>query len=98
CSVIAVRCAPGIACTVTHHNLFVREIRGGPRAAPDGATMLAKAMTPDELTRWRKAERRRLLAAREALDAGALEHARLRLGAHLGARVHRSRLRATWVC
>jgi 5-formyltetrahydrofolate cyclo-ligase len=40
-------------------------------------------MTPDELTRWRKAERRRLLAAREALDAGALEHARLRIDAHL---------------
>ena len=40
-------------------------------------------MTPDELTRWRKAERRRLLAAREALDAGAVERARLRIDAHL---------------
>jgi 5,10-methenyltetrahydrofolate synthetase len=45
--------------------------------------MWAKAMTPDELTRWRKAERRRLLAAREALGAGALERARLRIDAHL---------------
>ena len=40
-------------------------------------------MTPDELARWRTAERRRLLAAREALDAGARERARLRLNAHL---------------
>ena len=40
-------------------------------------------MTPDELTRWRKAERRRLLAAREGLDAHALERARLRIDAHL---------------
>jgi len=40
-------------------------------------------MTPDELTRWRKVERRRLLAAREALDADALERARLHIDAHL---------------
>jgi 5-formyltetrahydrofolate cyclo-ligase len=40
-------------------------------------------MTPDELTRWRKAERRRLLAAREALGADALERARLRIDTHL---------------
>ncbi len=40
-------------------------------------------MTPDELTRWRKAQRQGLLAAREALDADALEHARLRIDAHL---------------
>src|SRR5215470_11646007 len=43
----------------------------------------AHPMTSEELTRWRKAERRRLLAARESLNADALERERLRIDAHL---------------
>jgi 5,10-methenyltetrahydrofolate synthetase len=40
-------------------------------------------MRPEELTSWRKAERARLIAAREALDAATLEGRRLRMDAHL---------------
>jgi 5,10-methenyltetrahydrofolate synthetase len=45
--------------------------------------MGSNLMTPDELTRWRQSERRRLVAAREALDAGTRERARLRIDTHL---------------
>ena len=41
-------------------------------------------MSPSELTRWRKAERERLLAARAALDSTALERYRQSIDAHLG--------------
>jgi 5-formyltetrahydrofolate cyclo-ligase len=40
-------------------------------------------MTVDELKSWRKAERDRLIAARESLDAPTLERFRQRLDAHL---------------
>jgi 5-formyltetrahydrofolate cyclo-ligase len=40
-------------------------------------------MTPEELTSWRKAERERLIAARESLDAATIERLRLRIDAHL---------------
>lgn len=40
-------------------------------------------MTPDELKAWRKGERARLVAAREALDAGTLTQYRQRMDAHL---------------
>jgi 5-formyltetrahydrofolate cyclo-ligase len=40
-------------------------------------------MTPEELTSWRKAERERLIAAREGLDVGTIERLRLRIEAHL---------------
>jgi len=40
-------------------------------------------MTADELKAWRKAERERLIAAREALDAETRERFRLRIDAHL---------------
>ena len=41
-------------------------------------------MTPAELKTWRKAERQRLIAAREALDAATLEQYRQRIDAHIG--------------
>lgn len=40
-------------------------------------------MSPTELTRWRKAERERLLAARAALDRTTLERYRQEIDAHL---------------
>jgi 5-formyltetrahydrofolate cyclo-ligase len=40
-------------------------------------------MKPEELTSWRRAERGRLIAAREALDAATLERLRLCIDAHL---------------
>ncbi len=40
-------------------------------------------MTGDELKSWRKAERERLIAAREALDGAALARRRRRIDAHL---------------
>lgn len=40
-------------------------------------------MERSEILRWRKAERERLIAAREALDARALEQLRRRIDAHL---------------
>src|SRR5262249_44667661 len=40
-------------------------------------------MTASEVTSWRRAERRRLIAAREALDAAALARLRARIDAHL---------------
>jgi len=40
-------------------------------------------MTADELKSWRKAERARLIAAREALDAAALARLRQRIDGHL---------------
>jgi 5-formyltetrahydrofolate cyclo-ligase len=40
-------------------------------------------MTGDELKAWRKAERARLVAAREGLDAATLEQFRQRIDAHL---------------
>ena len=40
-------------------------------------------MKLEELTSWRRAERARLIAAREALDAGTLERLRLCIDAHL---------------
>lgn len=40
-------------------------------------------MKPEELTSWRKGERARLIAAREALDAATLERLRLSIDAHL---------------
>src|SRR5262245_33815036 len=40
-------------------------------------------MTAGEVTSWRRAERRRLIAAREALDAAALARLRARIDAHL---------------
>lgn len=39
-------------------------------------------MTAEELTSWRKAERKRLIAAREALDASTIERFRLRIDTH----------------
>lgn len=39
--------------------------------------------TPDDLKSWRKAERGRLVAAREAVDAGTLDAWRRRIDAHL---------------
>ena len=41
-------------------------------------------MTVDELKSWRKAERDRLIAARESLDPATLEQFRQRIDAHLG--------------
>src|SRR5262249_57146532 len=40
-------------------------------------------MTPDELAVWRKIERERLIAAREALDPNTVESLRRRVGGHL---------------
>ena len=40
-------------------------------------------MKPEELTSWRRAERARLIAAREALDTAMLERLRLCIDAHL---------------
>lgn len=40
-------------------------------------------MAADPLTAWRKTERQRLIAAREALDAESLEHYRQHIDAHL---------------
>ena len=40
-------------------------------------------MTADELKAWRKAERQRLIAARETLDAATLERFRERMDAHI---------------
>ena len=40
-------------------------------------------MKPDELAAWRKGERERLIAAREALDAATIEGFRRRLDTHL---------------
>jgi 5-formyltetrahydrofolate cyclo-ligase len=40
-------------------------------------------LTADEVKSWRKAERNRLIAARENLDAATLEHLRGRIDAHL---------------
>jgi 5,10-methenyltetrahydrofolate synthetase len=40
-------------------------------------------MTADELKTWRKTERARLIAAREALDAATLAHFRARMDAHI---------------
>ncbi len=40
-------------------------------------------MQPDELKRWRKGERERLIAEREALDAHAREQCRRRVDAHI---------------
>jgi 5-formyltetrahydrofolate cyclo-ligase len=40
-------------------------------------------MTADELRSWRKAERERLIAARQALDASTIERFGLRIDAHL---------------
>jgi 5,10-methenyltetrahydrofolate synthetase len=41
-------------------------------------------MTADQLKAWRKTERQRLIAAREALDAATLERFRERMDAHIG--------------
>ncbi|HLX81830.1 MAG TPA: 5-formyltetrahydrofolate cyclo-ligase [Burkholderiales bacterium] len=41
-------------------------------------------MTADQLKTWRKAERARLIAAREKLDAATLEQFRVRMDAHIG--------------
>jgi 5-formyltetrahydrofolate cyclo-ligase len=41
-------------------------------------------MTADELKTWRKAERQRLIAAREALDAATLDRFREQIDAHIG--------------
>jgi 5-formyltetrahydrofolate cyclo-ligase len=41
-------------------------------------------MTADELKAWRKVERQRLIAAREALDAATLKRFRERIDAHIG--------------
>jgi 5,10-methenyltetrahydrofolate synthetase len=41
-------------------------------------------MTADQLKAWRKAERQRLIAAREALGAATLERHRERIDAHIG--------------
>jgi len=43
----------------------------------------AAGMTNDDLKHWRKAERQRLLAAREGLDAATLERFRQRIDTHL---------------
>ena len=40
-------------------------------------------MTPEELKTWRKNERTRLVAARDALDAATLEERRLRMDRHI---------------
>ena len=40
-------------------------------------------MTPEQLKTWRKAERRHLIAAREALDSATLEQFRQRMDSHL---------------
>ncbi len=40
-------------------------------------------MTADQLKTWRKAERQRLVAAREALDAATLERLRTQIDAHI---------------
>src|SRR5947209_14635436 len=40
-------------------------------------------MTADELKSWRKTERNRLIAARESLEAAALELLRQRMDAHI---------------
>lgn len=48
---------------------------------PDGGTRLNQR--PDDVTAWRKAERDRLIAARERLDAATLEGWRQRIDAHL---------------
>ncbi|MGH8706000.1 MAG: 5-formyltetrahydrofolate cyclo-ligase [Burkholderiales bacterium] len=40
-------------------------------------------MHPDQLQAWRRAERKRLIASREALDAGAREECRRRIDAHI---------------
>src|SRR5262249_58686428 len=40
-------------------------------------------MTPDELAVWRKIERERLIAAREALDPNTVESLRRRVDGHL---------------
>ena len=40
-------------------------------------------MTPEQLKTWRKAKRRRLIAAREALDSATLEQFRQRMDSHL---------------
>ncbi len=42
------------------------------------------AMAPTEVRQWRKAERERLITARERLDAATLEAWRSRIDAHLG--------------
>jgi 5-formyltetrahydrofolate cyclo-ligase len=46
--------------------------------------MLEFGMTTDDVKAWRKAERKRLIAARNALDAATLELYRQRIDAHLG--------------
>jgi 5-formyltetrahydrofolate cyclo-ligase len=46
---------------------------------PQGGTLY----TPDEVKSWRKAERARLIAARESLDAATLKLLRQRIDAHL---------------
>ncbi len=40
-------------------------------------------MSPDELNAWRKSERQRLIAAREALDAQSVDDRRRQIDAHL---------------
>ena len=44
---------------------------------------MSDPVTPDELAAWRKEERERLIAAREALDAATIEGFRRRLDTHL---------------
>src|SRR5215467_4876919 len=47
------------------------------------ASLDEMTMTPDELATWRKSERERLIAAREALDPATVESLRRRIEGHL---------------
>src|SRR5262249_59593023 len=79
-------------CTMPRHPMSVGASRSSKQWAYSGSardphedwpSLDELTMTPDELAAWRKGERERLIAAREALDAAIVEDLRQRLDAHL---------------
>src|SRR5262249_7138427 len=79
-------------CTMPRHPMSVGAARrskqwaysGSARDAHEGRPSLDEmTMTFDEPAAWRRGERDRLIAARDALDAATIEDLRRRLDAHL---------------
>src|SRR5262252_8550852 len=79
-------------CTMPRHPMSAGAARrskqwaysGSARDPHEGGLSLDEmTMTPDELAAWRKSERERLIAAREALDPATVESLRRRIEGHL---------------
>src|SRR5215831_17087104 len=79
-------------CTMPRHLMSVGAARPSKQWAYSGSagdphegrpSLDEMTMTSDELAAWRRGERERLIAAREALDAATVADLRRRLDAHL---------------